>query len=225
MIIRIFEYATQVALDASTLENNKLTVTIPHASVIFLRSNSNTPNEMIIEMVTPDGNVCFTVPVLKVKTYSLSDIFKKELYFLLPFYIFNMEKDFPLYDTDSAKLENLKKEYNKFVAGIDEAVNKGKISVYYRRVILDMSKKVLENIAKKYENVQRGVNEIMGGRVLEHEGKTIFNEERNEGIVIGEKRGEVRGRSEAFNTAIDFMISNGMTAEQINSFRNLMSKN
>ena len=84
-----------------------------------------------------------------------------------------------------------------------------------------MSKKVLENIAKKYENVQKGVNEIMGGRVLEHEGKTIFNEGRNEGIVIG----EVRGRSEAFNTAIDFMRSNGMTAEQINSFRNLMSKN
>ena len=96
MIIRIFEYATQVALDASTLENNKLTVTIPHASVIFLRSNSNTPDEMIIEIITPGGNVSFTVPVLKVKTYSLSDIFEKELYFLLPFYIFNMEKDFPL---------------------------------------------------------------------------------------------------------------------------------
>ena len=136
-----------------------------------------------------------------------------------------MEKDFPLYDTDSVKLENLKKEYNKFIAGIDDAVSEGKISVYYRRVILDMSKKVLENIAKKYENVQKGVNEIMGGRVLEHEGKTIFNEGRNEGIVIGEKRGEVRGRSEAFNTAIDFMRSNGMTAEQINSFRNLISKN
>jgi len=225
MIIRIFEYATQVALDASTLENNKLTVTIPHASVIFLRSNSNTPDEMIIEIITPGGNVSFTVPVLKVKTYSLSDIFEKELYFLLPFYIFNMEKDFPMYEKDSVKLENLKKEYNKFVAGIDEAVNKGKISVYYRRVILDMSKKVLENIAKKYENVQKGVNEIMGGRVLEHEGKTIFNEGRNEGIVIGEKRGEVRGRSEALNTAIDFMRSNGMTAEQINSFRNLISKN
>ena len=63
----------------------------------------------------------------------------------------------------------MKEEYNKFVVGIDEAVNKGKISVYYRRVILDMNKKVLENIAKKYENVQRGVNKIMGGRVLEHE--------------------------------------------------------
>ena len=180
MIIRIFEYATQVALDTATLENNKLTVTIPHASVIFLRSNSTTPDEMVIEIATPGGNVSFNVPVMKVKTYSLSDIFEKELYFLLPFYIFNKEKDFPLYDTDDAKLETLKTEYNKFVAGIDEAVNKGTISVYYRRVILDMSKKVLENIAKKYKNVQQGVNKVMGGRVLEHEGKKIFNEGQHE---------------------------------------------
>ena len=69
-----------------------------------------------------------------------------------------------------------------------------------------MNKKVLENIAKKYENVQRGVNKIMGGRVLEHEWKTIFNEEhnagRNEGIVIGEACGEACGRCETnFETA------------------------
>ena len=99
---------------------------------------------MIIEMITPSGNVSFTVPVLKVKTYSLSDIFEKELYFLLPFYIFNMEKDFPLYKKDSAKLESLKKEYNKFIVGIDNAVSESKISVYYRWVFFDMSKVVLE---------------------------------------------------------------------------------
>ena len=86
-----------------------------------------------------------------------------------------------------------------------------------------MSKKVLENIAKKYKNVQKGVNEIMGGRVLEHEGKTIFNEGRNEGIAIGEARGRERTNT-AINAAIDFMRSNGMTDEQINSFRNSILK-
>ena len=92
MIIRIFEYATQVALDSAALENNRLTVTIPNASVIFLRSDRSTPDEMIIEIITPGGNVNFKVPVMKVKTYSLREIFRKELYFLLPFYIFNKER-------------------------------------------------------------------------------------------------------------------------------------
>ena len=213
MVIRIFEYATQVALDSAAIESNKLTVTIPNASVIFLRSDKSTPDEMIIEMITPGGSVEFKVPVMKIKTYSLKEIFRKELYFLLPFYIFNMEKDFPVYDKDPSQL---KKEYSDFVVGIDRAVDEKKISVYYRRVILDMSQKVLENIARKYKNVKRGVSEIMGGRILEHEGKKIFNE----GMAVGEVRGRKEGRSEAVNAAIDFMRSNGMSNEQINTFRN-----
>jgi len=186
MIIRIFEYSTQIALDSAILEDNKLTVTIPNASVIFLRTDNSTPDEMLIEIKTPGGNVKFKVPVVKIKNYSLSEIFHKDLYFLLPFYIFNMEKDFSAYEKDTSKL---KQEYNNFVSGIDAAVDNGKISVYYRRVILDMSKKVLETIAKNYKNIKKGVSEIMGGRVLEHEGKTIYNE----GMAAGEARGEARG--------------------------------
>lgn len=94
----------------------------------------------------------------------------------------------------------------------------------YRRVILDMSKKVLENIAKKYKNVRKGVSDIMGGRVLEHEGKKIFNEGMAAGEVRGRSEGRIEGRSEerteTLNAAIDFMRSNGMSNEQINTFRN-----
>ena len=53
-----------------------------------------------------------------------------------------------------------------------------------------MSKKVLENIAVKYHNIQKEVNNIMGGQVLEHEGKTIYN--------AGIKEGR---REEKFDTA------------------------
>ena len=55
-----------------------------------------------------------------------------------------------------------------------------------------MLKIYCSNIAAKYKNVQKGVNNIMGGQILEHEGKTILNE----GIAIGEARGEECGRRE-----------------------------
>ena len=149
----------------------------------------------------------------------------------IPFYIFNLEKDFPVYNVDPRKI---KQEYNKFVAGIDKAVEKKKISAYQRRVILDMSKKILENIAKNFKNVRKGVSEIMGGRVLEHEGKTILNEGIARGIVIGEERGiaigeargieigEARGKELTLNEAIDFMRSKGLSNEDINQFKNFM---
>ena len=192
LLIRIFEYITQEALDSGKIDNYQLIVTIPHAAVLFLRSKKSTPNFMNIIINTPGGTISFDVSVMKVQSYSLEQIFDKKLFFLLPFYIFNLEKDFPQFEASEEALESLKKVYIYFMGRLEKEVAKGHISAYYRRTILDMSKKVLENIAAKYKNVQKGVNDIMGGQVLEHEGKTILNE----GIAIGEARGEERGRRE-----------------------------
>lgn len=106
------------------------------------------------------------------------------------------------------------------MARLDKAVAEGKISVYYRRVIVDMSKKVLEVLARRYEKVQKGVKEIMGGRVLEHEGKTILSQ----GIAQGLTQGIAIGEERTLNAAIEFMRSNGMSSEQIDIFRALVLK-
>ena len=225
LIIRIFEYITQVALDSGEIINHKLIVTIPNAAVLFLRSNRNTPNAMTIVINTPGGSVNFDVPIMKVNSYSLEQIFEKNLYFLLPFYIFNLEKNFPRYEKNSDELENLKKEYADFMVRLEQAVTDGKIFTHDKRTILEMSKKVLENIAVKYSNVQKEVKKIMGGKILDYEGRSIFYEGveqgRNEGIAVGRSE----GRSETLNAAIEFMRSSGMSNEKINNFRNSMLKN
>ena len=74
LLIRIFEYITQEALDSGFITKYKLTVTIPHAAVLFLRSKKNTPNSMNIVINTPGGSVSFDVPVIKVQSYSLQQI-------------------------------------------------------------------------------------------------------------------------------------------------------
>jgi len=215
LIIRIFEYITQVALDSGEIINHKLIVTIPNAAVLFLRSNKNTPNAMTIVINTPGGSVNFDVPIMKVTSYSLEQIFEKNLYFLLPFYIFNLEKNFPKYEKNSEELENLKNEYADFMVRLEQAVTDGKIFTHDKRTILEMSKKVLENIAIKYSNVQKEVKKIMGGKVLDYEGRNIFYE--------GIEQGRSEGRSETLNAAIDFMRSNGISSDKINDFKNLVS--
>ena len=153
MLIRIFEYITQEALDSGSISNYQLIVTIPHAAVLFLRSNSNTPDSMNIVINTPGGSVSFDVHIIKVNAYSLQQLFDKNLFFLLPFYIFNLEDDFPKYNKDKKALETLKSIYVYFMLRLEKAVDGGLISAYYRKTILDMSKKVLENLATKYKNV------------------------------------------------------------------------
>ena len=71
---------------------------------------------MNIIINTPGGSVNFDVPIMKVNSYSLTKIFDRDLYFLLPFYIFNLEKNFSRYENDPAELENLKREYADFMA-------------------------------------------------------------------------------------------------------------
>ena len=61
----------------------------------------------------------------------------------------------------------------------------GAISEYTRCTIIDMSNKVLEHIAQKYETVRKGVKSVMGGRRLEYEAKTILNKGREEGREEG----------------------------------------
>ena len=48
---------------------------------------------------------------------------------------------------------------------------------------MDMSNKVLEHIAAKYDSVREGVKAVMGGKVLEYEAKTIKREGIEEGIT------------------------------------------
>ena len=216
LLIRIFEYITQVALDSGEIINHKLIVTIPNAAVLFL-SNKNTPNTMSIVINTPGGSVNFDVPIMKVNSYSLEEIFEKSLYFLLPFYIFNLEKNFPKYEKNPAELNKLKKEYTNFMERLEQAVTDGKILTHDRRTILEMSKKVLENIAVKYSNVQKEVKEVMGGKVLDYEGRNIFYE--------GLAQGRSEGRTETLDAAIDFMRSSGMSSDQINEFKNSILKN
>ena len=192
MLVRIFEYSTQIALDQGEIIQNVLKVEIPRSAVIFLRSNRATPDKMVIEMATPGGTVCFDVLVLKTQKYSIDDIFDRELLFLIPFYIFSHESRFEEYDADELKLEMLKKEFGDIVNRLDELQQKGRLSAYTRKAILEMAGKVVENIAKNFENVKEGVKSVMGGKVLEYEAKTILKQGREE----GEKKGKLEQAKE-----------------------------
>lgn len=185
MAVRLFEYDIQIALDEGIVKDSALTVTFPHSAVLYLRCNASTPDRMKIIMVTPGGSISYDIPVMKVKRYTVEMIFEKNLLFLIPFYIFTYEERFAEYEQDAVKLEELKQEYEEIKNRLEELMEAGAISEYTRCTIIDMSNKVLEHIAQKYETVRKGVKSVMGGRILEYEAKTILNKGREEGREEG----------------------------------------
>lgn len=185
MLVRFFEYDTQIALDEGSIRGNVLTVTLPHSAVLFLRCDTSTPDSMKIEIITPGGNVRYDIPILKSQLYTIEEIFRKELLFLIPFYIFSHESRFEEYNKNAGKLDVLKAKYENIVYRLEELLNAGEINEYTKCTIIDMSNKVLEHIARKYKNVREGVKSVMGGKVLDYEAKRIKNEGRLEGKFEG----------------------------------------
>lgn len=76
---------------------------------------------------------------------------------------------------------------------------------------MEMSDKVVENLARKYENVREGVKSVMGGKVLEHEAKTILREGWKQGEDYGIKKGKLE---QAKQTALNLKAM-GMSDESI----------
>ena len=171
-------------------------MTLPHSAVLFLRSNDRTPDKLKTEIITPGGSLTYDILVMKVQQYALEDIFNKRLLFLIPFYIFSHEPRFMEYEQDETKLAELKAEYGEIKNRLEELQDKDEISEYTKCTIIDMSNKVLEHIAKKYESIRKGVKSVMGGKVLEYEAKTILNQGKKEGRKEGRREGRREGRLE-----------------------------
>ncbi len=116
------------------------------------------------------------MPIMKVQTYSLDDIFEKGLLMLIPFYIFSHEKSFPEYNSNEQKLTELKAEYQKILDRLDELERQGVIGAFDKRTIIELSGDVIKEIAQRYEKVQNGVGDMMSGALIETEARTILNQ-------------------------------------------------
>ncbi len=216
--IRLFEYDSQIALDEGEVTKETLTVTFPHTAVLYLRAYKKTPDKMKYVIITPGGTVQYDVPVMKVQAYSLDEIFEKHLLLLIPFYIFSHEKRLPEYNSSAEKLSELKAEYQKILERLNKLERQGIIGAYDKRTLIEVSDDVVKAIAQKYENVQKGIGEIMRGPLIQTEARTILNK----GISLGISQGISQGISETRKkTALKMLQRGRLTIDEIAEYSGL----
>ena len=71
---------------------------------------------------------------------------------------------------------------------------------------------MIKEIAQKYENVQKGVGDIMGGALIETEARTILNQGISQGISQGKTQGIREAREQ---TALRMLKMGTLTMEEI----------
>ena len=180
MLLRMYQYDSQVAFWDNTLEADKLTVRYPLSAVLFLRHTRNTPDTMHIYVETSQGRVLHEVRVMKLKNYTLDEIFEKRLFLLIPFYILVHENRFKVCNDNEAERESLITEYKRIAVYLGEMVKTGELNEYERNLLASMVLKVVEHCLEKYEVIKKGIQEIMGGVLLDYPAKRILNEGRAE---------------------------------------------
>ena len=116
LLVRMFEYDAHISLDLADLDKHCLHVDF--------------------QLSTPGGTIRYPVMVRRMSELSLSDIFEKHLYLLLPFYIFNLENELNAMDSDPAELEKFADIYRDIISRLEMETEKGYLSLFSCSVIL-----------------------------------------------------------------------------------------
>lgn len=104
---------------------------------------------------------------------------------LIPFYIFRYEKELSQIDSDEDRLKKLRKEYERVAEMLDQECKNGRMRSVTGGALCELSRTVVEKLASKYENVEKEVAEVMGGKVLTYRSKELYQEALAKGIEQG----------------------------------------
>ena len=115
---------------------------------------------MTLEIQTPGGIVSYDVPVICEANYTIDELFEKKLYFLIPFYFFNLEDKFDVYESDPDALNEFAEIYCGIIDRIG-MVDEAELSLRSKGVIIKQMERVSKRLAEKRKCVREKVGEIM----------------------------------------------------------------
>lgn len=223
MLIRLYEYDTQLALRNSVTEGNTIKVKYPNTAVLYLRNISTIPDEMKMIIEVSEGTEAVrNVNVIKMKNYTAEEIIQKRLFILIPFYLFNYEKQFKACNDDPEKLEVILNDLRYLEKELNVLVDNGKLDPLHEKAIENCTKAVSDQLVQKYDNIRKGVDDIMVGPILDLEIFRIHDEAFEEGIEIGKTEEKRNTALNLLNTNVSVDIISqctGLSLDEINKLR------
>ncbi len=152
IILRIVEYALLEGIKSpEKAEDGFVDVHILRSAVIYLQSNRDTPKETRIRLHTPGGDLEYPVPAIRLSDYSQDEIFEKELFILLPFYLLRFrDKRGKIRKGMTAALEKME---NSLKAAIDTKTIAAETAERISRQLREMEEYLLNYSNKEEKNM------------------------------------------------------------------------
>lgn len=204
MAIRMVEYDFAIALEQASKSGRMYEMDFPESCVLYLRCSNATPDELNVKVNLPNGEYfIYGARVVKVQNYTKDDIFQKNLLFFLPYYIMRYEKRLKEIADNTEKLQSLLQEYTDIRIQLEKTLYGEMESALYADLV-KLIIKISDYILKSEEKVKKGVNDAMGGEVLELESERL--------IRIGKAEGKAEGES-LLGSLITKLLAEGRTLD------------
>ena len=91
----------------------------------------------------------------------------------------------------------------------------GVIGAFDKHTIIDLSSDVIKEIAQKYENVQKGVGDMMRGALIETSARTILNQGKSQGISETKKETALRMLKRGKLTIEEIAEDSGLSVAEV----------
>lgn len=197
IVLRMIEYDFETAFSHQRKEHGEYFLDFPYSAVIFLRRAASIPKFMTVNISFPDGQkVKYKLPSIKVQEYTKDEIFEKQLYFFIPYYIMRYEKQISDIDKNEEKLKELVEDYEDIYERLSVLEKNEVIQEDYLYNLIELTDMLIDVVAEEADNVRREVK-YMGGRVLKLKSDKIvrkIQKERDKGRAKGRAEGRVEGR-------------------------------
>ena len=188
MILRMIEYDFAISLENAEKIHGTYRIQFPHSCILYLRGDDQ--REAIgMKVLFPDGQMVeYKVPVIRMEWYSIEEVLQKGLLMLLPFYIIRYEKVKQQLEEDEALRVKLFQEYEIIEKYLEtKLLKEGKEKEF--RDIRELIHRITDYIFSESEKIRKGMDEIMGGQVLELESDRLIKK----GEAIGKELGKEIG--------------------------------
>ena len=204
MAIRIYEYDSRISMDLSHFDRKKgvMHVRFPDSGLLYLRSRKSTKSHITVKMSLPGNKeASFDIPVLKMQELDVDVIFANKLYFLIPFYLFNLEHCWKTskgayLETSEENIALIKSKYEDISRRLHKSLENGFLTDYELSGVLEAVKAVSALLLRKVPKVMGEVESAMRKNTIEYEGKRIYKAGIAEGIAKGMAEGLAKGKAD-----------------------------
>ena len=212
-----------MTLTKDSVIKNPYTIPLPFSGVLFLRRPKDGNLYVIIQI--GKNYLLYQIDTIVLADYTIEDLVNKDLYILVPFYLFNHEKDIAKYNTDAACRKRVIEAMRKMVQAINKGLKEDRFLIFDYGILTAMMKTVTEGLTKQNKEIEKELDKIMSEGVLKIPGKEYclrvkdqyISEGRAEGINENKRNNALTMLKDGKLSIDDISRYSGLSKEEVKS--------